>query len=311
MVALSLSWVLAVDLIPASLRPYVGSTQNNSELSLAFGYNGLQRLTGGAGPSGSGGPPSGAGGPPGGLTGGPPAGGPPSGTGFPGGGNGPGPIAGGVPGGAGNGGASVGMFNTGNPGLFRLFTQPLAGQIVWLLPLALIGMLALAADRRFRPRADRQQQSLILWGTWLLTMVAIPAAVAAVALTIFRLRPSLVLPSRLRVGAVALGFAALLAVPTVWSAYPALANVTQDLPIAGLDSSGGPGGGSGSALQVNSALISYLEAHQGATTYLVATTSSNTSAPINPPHRRRRVGLAPAVAASNFMIARANEMLCS
>ena len=62
------------------------------------------------------------------------------------------------------------MFNTGNLGLLRLFNEPLGGQIVWLLPMALLGMLALAWQRRPRPREDRQQQSLILWGTWLLTM---------------------------------------------------------------------------------------------------------------------------------------------
>jgi 4-amino-4-deoxy-L-arabinose transferase-like glycosyltransferase len=62
------------------------------------------------------------------------------------------------------------MFNTGNPGLLRLFNEPLGGQIVWLLPIALLGMLALAWQHRPRFREDRQQQSLILWGTWLLTM---------------------------------------------------------------------------------------------------------------------------------------------
>jgi len=62
------------------------------------------------------------------------------------------------------------MFNTGNPGLLRLFNEPLGGQIVWLLPLALFGILALAWQRRPRFREDRQQHSLILWGTWLLTM---------------------------------------------------------------------------------------------------------------------------------------------
>ena len=46
MLAISLSWVVAVDLTPASQRPYVGSTQDNSELSLAIGYNGVQRLLG-------------------------------------------------------------------------------------------------------------------------------------------------------------------------------------------------------------------------------------------------------------------------
>jgi 4-amino-4-deoxy-L-arabinose transferase-like glycosyltransferase len=46
MVSVSLSWALAVDLTPASARPYVGSSGTNSELNLALGYNGLQRLTG-------------------------------------------------------------------------------------------------------------------------------------------------------------------------------------------------------------------------------------------------------------------------
>ena len=44
MLMVSLSWAAVVDLTPASQRPYVGSTQNNSELSLAFGYNGLNGL---------------------------------------------------------------------------------------------------------------------------------------------------------------------------------------------------------------------------------------------------------------------------
>jgi 4-amino-4-deoxy-L-arabinose transferase-like glycosyltransferase len=46
LLVVSLSWVTAVDLTPASQRPWVGSTTNNSELSLALGYNGLERLTG-------------------------------------------------------------------------------------------------------------------------------------------------------------------------------------------------------------------------------------------------------------------------
>ncbi len=66
------------------------------------------------------------------------------------------------------------MFNTGNPGLLRLFNEPLGGQIVWLLPIALLGILALAWQRRPRfrgiPEFSPQQHSLILWGVWLLTM---------------------------------------------------------------------------------------------------------------------------------------------
>src|SRR6202011_401777 len=54
LLAVSLSWVVAVDLTPASQRPYVGSTQDNSELSLAIGYNGIQRLLGSFGGFGGG-----------------------------------------------------------------------------------------------------------------------------------------------------------------------------------------------------------------------------------------------------------------
>lgn len=39
-------WVLAVALTPAADRPYVGGSTNDSILQLAFGYNGLGRLTG-------------------------------------------------------------------------------------------------------------------------------------------------------------------------------------------------------------------------------------------------------------------------
>ncbi|MGY0235506.1 ArnT family glycosyltransferase [Longispora urticae] len=39
-------WVLAVELWPASSRPYIGGSQNNSVLELTLGYNGLGRLTG-------------------------------------------------------------------------------------------------------------------------------------------------------------------------------------------------------------------------------------------------------------------------
>jgi 4-amino-4-deoxy-L-arabinose transferase-like glycosyltransferase len=46
LVAVSGAWIAAVDLTPASQRPYVGSTTNNSALSLALDYNGLGRVTG-------------------------------------------------------------------------------------------------------------------------------------------------------------------------------------------------------------------------------------------------------------------------
>lgn len=39
-------WVLAVQLIPAASRPYVGGSRNDTVLDLAFGYNGIRRLLG-------------------------------------------------------------------------------------------------------------------------------------------------------------------------------------------------------------------------------------------------------------------------
>src|SRR5260370_23692848 len=127
MLTISLSWAVAVDLTPAASRPYVGSSQNNSEISLALGYNGIRRLVGqffGGGNSGSTSTTSGN------TTS--------TGNGTLNGGYFPRLESGGQPpqgfGGAGNGGggSSTGMFNTGNPGLLRLFNEPLGGQIVWL-----------------------------------------------------------------------------------------------------------------------------------------------------------------------------------
>src|SRR5260370_33516369 len=40
----------------------------------------------------------------------------------------------------------------------------------WLLALGVFGMLALAWQPRPRIQSDRQQQSLVFWGMWLLTM---------------------------------------------------------------------------------------------------------------------------------------------
>lgn len=167
LLVISLSWVAAVDLTPASQRPYVGSTTDNSELSLAIGYNGINRLLG---QLGGGGRPNNAANPGGTGTGAPPAGafgGPPNGNGTP-----PAGFTGGrgTGGNFGGGGGPGGGFGTGTAGPLRLFVEPLAGQIGWLLPLAILCMIALAWQRRPHWRENRQQQSLVLWGTWLLTM---------------------------------------------------------------------------------------------------------------------------------------------
>jgi 4-amino-4-deoxy-L-arabinose transferase-like glycosyltransferase len=39
-------WVALVELVPAGMRPYIGGSQDNSFLSVTFGYNGLGRLNG-------------------------------------------------------------------------------------------------------------------------------------------------------------------------------------------------------------------------------------------------------------------------
>src|SRR5919199_3023355 len=46
LLVVSLSWAVAVDLTSPTERPYVGSSQHNSALELASGYNGLSRLVG-------------------------------------------------------------------------------------------------------------------------------------------------------------------------------------------------------------------------------------------------------------------------
>ena len=48
-------WVALVELWPASARPYIGGSTDNSVLQLIFGYNGLGRISGGSGPGGAGG----------------------------------------------------------------------------------------------------------------------------------------------------------------------------------------------------------------------------------------------------------------
>lgn len=186
---ISFSWIAIVDLTPASERPYVGSSQTNSELELTLGYNGIQRLVGGI----FGGRPGGGAAnttsktassssaqfsPPG-IT---PSGNSGRGTSFPeGAGNGSGfPGArggnfgspgggfggGGFPGGAGGGG----LFGGGAIGPTRLFTVDLGGQVSWLLPLAIVSLFVLAWQSRFRIPLLPPHRDLVLWGMWLLTM---------------------------------------------------------------------------------------------------------------------------------------------
>jgi 4-amino-4-deoxy-L-arabinose transferase-like glycosyltransferase len=46
MAVVSFAWIAVVELTPASQRPYVGSSTNNTEIGLTFEYNGLGRVEG-------------------------------------------------------------------------------------------------------------------------------------------------------------------------------------------------------------------------------------------------------------------------
>lgn len=187
MLAVSVSWAVIVDQTAASERPYIGSSQTNSVLELAFGYNGMERLLGQETGTGSSGnmemgtppstnssdsssttpptPPSGSvqdgansGTPPQGNNGTPPTGGP--GNAAKGGGNGS-KMTG-----------STGMFGTGNAGPLRLFQTALGDQISWFLPLAIIGMLAIfLAYRNENKRIyhlTSKQKEMVFWAAWLI-----------------------------------------------------------------------------------------------------------------------------------------------
>lgn len=183
----TLAWPLAVDLTPASQRPYIGSSQHNSVLELAFGYNGTERLlgqstgTGGAFPGMN--SKTNKNGAPNNLK-------KPSGTQAPNGTNAPGSSANGeslkpanMPEGLGNGGgpggnqkgsgmgAGGGIFNIGTAGPLRLFQTALGPQISWLLPFAIIGLIG--SYWAFRRRKNKwyqttnRQNQLWYWAMWL------------------------------------------------------------------------------------------------------------------------------------------------
>ncbi|MGW7238714.1 glycosyltransferase family 39 protein [Streptomyces sp. NPDC054804] len=117
-------WVAIVELWPASSRPYIGGSQDNSFLSLTFGYNGLGRLSGDE-------------------------------TGS-----------------VGGGGGGTGSGQWGATGWDRMFNSEIGSQISWLLPAALILLVAgLVATRRLK-RTSVTRASFLVWGgSLLITMV--------------------------------------------------------------------------------------------------------------------------------------------
>jgi len=112
-------WIAIVSLWPATSRPYIGGSQDNSILELTLGYNGFGRLSG--------------------------------------------DETGSVGGGAGGG---TGMW--GETGINRLFGSEIGGQVAWLVPAALVLLVAGFWFTARRPRTDGVRAALILWGGWLL-----------------------------------------------------------------------------------------------------------------------------------------------
>ena len=70
---------------------------------------------------------------------------------------------------------------TGSPGVFRFFTQPLSKQMSWLLPFALISiLLALFAAKIKLPLESNTHKALLLWGGWLMTCVVFFSMVSGI-----------------------------------------------------------------------------------------------------------------------------------
>jgi 4-amino-4-deoxy-L-arabinose transferase-like glycosyltransferase len=129
----SVSWAVVVDRTPADRRPYVDSTNDDSELGLAFGYNGINRL----------------------LYAGAQA---------------PRPDASKNPPQASN---PSSLKEVGPRGASRLLTLPLGVQIGWWIPAAFLGALALGSrwgeGRGENPRPGPKEIALVIWGTWFIT----------------------------------------------------------------------------------------------------------------------------------------------
>ncbi|GAB3149384.1 ArnT family glycosyltransferase [Microbispora hainanensis] len=153
LVVTSAWWMVVIDRWPASSRPYVGGSTDNTVWNLVIGYNGLGRIFGG-GPGSPGAP------------------------GAPGGSAGPG----------GGGGGGFG----GPSGAGRLFNDVMAGQISWLLPFAAVALvcgLVLVAGSAVSPAGGPARDtardtargtargtvraSLLLWGNWLVVHYAV------------------------------------------------------------------------------------------------------------------------------------------
>lgn len=190
--SISLSWALVVDSIPASSRPYIDSSTNNTVMELIIGHNGLKRLglsdssTGGGGMPGGGEmrngemptrPDDSSNAQPGdsqlpddynqGM---------PNDPSFD---NNQGKMPGTPPSDGGEGMKNFGGGNQGLSGSFgsqvqagfqRLFLKSmLSDQIVWFIPLAILGFIAASIKEKLKFSLDtKRKQSLVMWFMWFL-----------------------------------------------------------------------------------------------------------------------------------------------
>ncbi len=185
MAAVSFSWAAAVDFTPASERPYVGSSTNNTELQLIVGHNGMERIGGQKMSGGMGGNLGGSarrnlrGGTPPAMLGQTNQNGQGQNGNFPGNQNGAqnrksftrsGSAWGGRADGMGARGGMGGVGNDiGTAGVFRLFQPSMYGQASWLLLPALFCILACVHKPR-KKKLTPKQGVFLFWVLWLVTM---------------------------------------------------------------------------------------------------------------------------------------------
>ena len=132
-------WVAIVELWPASSRPYIGGSENNSVLELALGYNGLGRIFGRARRRAAGCRAARR-------------------------------RRGRRPGAARRTrwrrAVPVAAVRRRRRLITRCSTTEVGGQISWLLPAALVLLVVGLWLTRRAPRTDRMRASLLLWGGW-------------------------------------------------------------------------------------------------------------------------------------------------
>ncbi|MGW2480450.1 ArnT family glycosyltransferase [Streptomyces sp. NPDC001571] len=202
-------WVAAVELWPKSSRPYIGGSQHNSFLELTFGYNGLGRLSGDETGSVGGG------------------GARPGGMELP---------AGMRPGGGGGGGGG----GWGATGIGRMFNSEVGSQIAWLLPAALLLLIAGLVVTWKAKRTDTARGAFLAWGGALLMTAVIfsfmagifhqyyTVALAPYIAALVGMGVTVLWEERSRIGA-ALTLGAVVAATAIWS-YVLLGRTPDYLP---------------------------------------------------------------------------------